>query len=227
MVVYTKKGDAGETRLIDGSKVEKSSCQSVAVGELDALNCEIGSILCFRSEKFKNSRNNERKIFYDKQMEILENIQTRIFEISSIIANPKYSTRTDVVFNPDHIKLLEDNIDSMEKMMPKIRNFILPQGNQQMMTAHRARVICRSTERNLTGLINSSGNNFIKINCSAYINRLSDYLFTLVRYIGFYENIPERKIVSHKEFQAEIEPVESQINRDIAEATRRLLSDLV
>lgn len=211
MVVYTKKGDTGETRLIDGSKVEKSSCQSVAVGELDALNCEIGSILCFRNIEHKD---NNLKDFYDKQMEILENIQTRIFEISSIIANPKYSTRTDVVFNPDNIKLLEENIDTMEKMMPKIRNFVLPQGNQQMMTAHRARVICRSTERNLTGLINSSGNNFIKINCSAYINRLSDYLFTLVRFIGFYENIPERKIVSRREFQAEIEPVESQIDVD-------------
>lgn len=211
MVVYTKKGDTGETRLIDGSKVEKSSCQSVAVGELDALNCEIGSILCFRNIEHKD---NNLKDFYDKQMEILENIQTRIFEISSIIANPKYSTRTDVVFNPDNIKLLEENIDTMEKMMPKIRNFVLPQGNQQMMTTHRARVICRSTERNLTGLINSSGNNFIKINCSAYINRLSDYLFTLVRFIGFYENIPERKIVSYKEFQAEIEPVESQIDVD-------------
>lgn len=223
MVVYTKKGDSGETRLIDGSKIEKSSCQSVAIGELDALNCEIGFILCFKSNQPKI---HFHKKTYDTQMELLGLIQLRIFEMSSIIANPKYSNRTDVVFNPEHIKTLETNIDTLEKIIPKLRNFVLPQGNQQMMIAHRARVICRSAERNLTALINSSGNNFIKINCSAYINRLSDYLFTLVRFIAFYEKIPELKVVSKKEFQAELEPVESHTEKYISKATEKVLSGL-
>lgn len=152
MKIYTKKGDEGLTSLYDCSLVSKSADLIDLIGDLDELNSFIGII---------NSK------------ELLTSIQTWIFDLSTIIANPKHKYN----FDEDNviINFIEKEIDRLTEKMPKLKNFILPSGN-----IHLSRAICRRCERKLVGIFDNYDH--IPKNCLAFLNRLSDYLFTLARY---------------------------------------------
>jgi cob(I)alamin adenosyltransferase len=152
MKIYTKKGDTGLTSLFDCSLISKSADLIDLIGDLDELNSFIGVI---------------------ESDELLESIQTWIFDLSTIIANPKHK----YLFDEDNviITLMEKEIDRLTELMPKLKNFILPSGN-----IHLSRAICRRCERKLVGIIDNYEH--IPNKCLAFLNRLSDYLFTLARY---------------------------------------------
>lgn len=171
MKIYTKKGDEGLTSLYDCSLVSKSCDLIDLIGDLDELNSFIGII-----------DNNE----------ILPSLQTWIFDLSTIIANPKHKYN----FDEDNkiITLIEKEIDRLTDLMPKLKNFILPSGN-----IHLSRAICRRCERKLVGVIDN--NEHIPNKCLAFLNRLSDYLFTLARYDNMDKEVIYTKsdILSKKE----------------------------
>jgi cob(I)alamin adenosyltransferase len=152
MKIYTKKGDQGMTSLYDCSLISKSAELIDLIGDLDELNSFIGVI---------------------DSKELLSSIQTWIFDLSTIIANPKHKYK----FDEDNsiINFIEKEIDRLTEMMPKLKNFILPSGN-----IHLSRAICRRCERKLVGIIDNYEH--IPHKCLAFLNRLSDYLFTLARY---------------------------------------------
>jgi cob(I)alamin adenosyltransferase len=152
MKIYTKKGDQGMTSLYDCSLISKSADLIDLIGDLDELNSFIGVI---------------------DSKELLSSLQTWIFDLSTIIANPKHKYK----FDEDNIiiNFIEKEIDRLTEKMPKLKNFILPSGN-----IHLARAICRRCERKLVGIIDN--NEHIPQKCLAFLNRLSDYLFTLARY---------------------------------------------
>jgi cob(I)alamin adenosyltransferase len=152
MKIYTKKGDQGMTSLYDCSLISKSADLIDLIGDLDELNSFIGVI---------------------DSKELLSSLQTWIFDLSTIIANPKHK----YLFDEDNsiITIIEKEIDRLTELMPKLKNFILPSGN-----IHLSRAICRRCERKLVSAI--SNNEHIPNKCLAFLNRLSDYLFTLARY---------------------------------------------
>lgn len=152
MKIYTKTGDGGTTRLFNGLKVQKSNKIIEALGAIDELNAWMGTI---------------------KSSELLQ-IQRELMQISSFIAGFKIKI-------PDPVRL-EKEIDRMQKILPKLQNFILPSGQ-----IHVARAVCRRAERRVIG----SGirrNDTLK-----YLNRLSDYLFVLARWENF-KNKKKEKI---------------------------------
>ncbi len=152
MKIYTKTGDSGCTSLYDMSRVPKSSILIDLLGDIDELNSFIGII---------------------KSEFILPDLQIWLFDLGTIIANPKKKFYFDI--NQDFIKILENEIDRMTSELPKLSNFILPSGD-----IHLSRAIARRCERKMVEAKNEYSH--IDDNCLIFVNRLSDYLFTLARF---------------------------------------------
>jgi cob(I)alamin adenosyltransferase len=204
MKIYTKKGDTGSTSLYDGSKVIKNNIIVESVGSLDELNSEIGVILAYYNQtNIKDSHNS-------KYYNLLNNIQSELFDLGSIIAkNPNNSDENEVLFdkNNEYIKIIEELIDEMTQKLPLLRNFILPGGNLLIASIHKARTICRRSERSITSIRydpiyfneDTPDKSLENINrCLAYINRLSDYLFTLARFTSLIQEVEEVKYIRSK-----------------------------
>lgn len=155
--IYTKKGDKGDTCLYNGKVIKKDNKIIDLIGDLDELNCNIGLI---------------------KWTNINENIQIWIFDMGTCVANPSKKYKYDI--DNKYISELENEIDYMTSEMPTLKKFILPSGQ-----IHLARSVCRRCERKLCSLLNETTFNYIDPNCLVFLNRLSDYLFTLARYDSF------------------------------------------
>ena len=168
--IYTKTGDAGKTSLIGGTKVPKSHLRINAYGTVDELNAFIGLL--------------GDHITDIHIREMLREIQDRLFTIGSALAcdpEKEIAMKIPDLGEPD-IVLLEKEIDSMNEKLPEMKSFILPGGHIAVSTAHICRTVCRRAERltvELDGLEPLGQPLVIK-----YLNRLSDYLFVLARYIG-------------------------------------------
>ena len=177
--IYTKTGDNGTTGLYDGSRVLKDNMYINALGDIDELNSFIGNIIALSNNKDID------------EIKILNNIQHWLFDMGSIIAMPTKKDSNDIIFDIDNVysKQLEYLIDKMTAIIPKLTKFILPGGNIEIANIHITRSVCRRAERGIVYI--SEYNNYVKINCIKFINRLSDYLFTLARYVCHLNNIPE------------------------------------
>lgn len=170
--VYTKKGDDGTTSLLSGRRVPKTMSEIKAVGSLDELNSFIGLL---RSELHG----------YHANFEI---IQWNLFNAGSTIINDNNTELTEVT--EEDVKLLEEWMDEMNKVLPELKNFILPKGNRVVSLAHICRTIARRTEIEI--LECRVLDNFVKLSpITIYLNRLSDYFFVLARFIGYKEDINE------------------------------------
>ncbi len=175
--IYTKTGDKGTTSLIGGTKVSKSHIRIESYGTIDELNSFIG--LCVDT-----IGDNKTKI-------VLKEIQDRLFTIgSSLACDPD---KEPMLKLPDlkesDIAFLETEIDTMNEVLPLMKNFILPGGNVSVSNLHVARCVCRRAERNCVAM--KENDLFIDETVLKYINRLSDYLFVLARYIAHLTNATE------------------------------------
>jgi cob(I)alamin adenosyltransferase len=175
--IYTKTGDAGKTALIGGTKVPKSHLRIEAYGTVDELNSFIGLL----NDVFLHANSNTT----------LKEIQDRLFTVgSSLACDPDKEPLMKI---PDlkeaDIAFLEQQIDAMNEELPVMKNFILPGGHPAISHAHVARCVCRRAERICVNM--QEQNTFVDPLVIKYLNRLSDYLFVLARYIGHTLNIPE------------------------------------
>lgn len=175
--IYTKTGDAGNTSLIGGTKVPKSHIRIESYGTIDELNSYIGLV----SDQFIHAHTNT----------VLKEIQDRLFTIgSSLACDPD---KEPLMKMPDlkesDIVFLEHEIDSMNEVLAPMKFFILPGGHVAISTAHIARCICRRAERACVNM--QQQQLFVDALVIKYINRLSDYLFVLARYIGHHLQVAE------------------------------------
>lgn len=175
--IYTKTGDKGTTSLIGGTKVSKSHIRIESYGTIDELNSFIG--LCGDCIKDKHSK------------DVLKEIQDRLFTIgSSLACDPD---KEPMLKLPDlketDIAFLEQQIDTMNEVLPPMKSFILPGGDVAVSNLHVARCVCRRAERLCVAM--QENNLFIDATVIKYINRLSDYLFILARYIAKLHNAEE------------------------------------
>ena len=171
MKIYTKTGDRGTTSLIGGTKVIKSHFRIEAYGTIDELNSHIG--LC-------------RDLISDVVIkEFLKEVQDRLFTIGSALAcDPDKETSLKIPDLKDSdILVLETEIDRMDNALEPLQAFILPGGHTTVSHIHIARCVCRRSERLIVDLLNTDEqqNDSLIIK---YINRLSDYLFVLSRYMA-------------------------------------------
>jgi cob(I)alamin adenosyltransferase len=177
MKIYTKTGDKGLTSLIGGTRVAKYHIRIESYGTVDELNSYIGLI------------SDQDIALHDK--EILKQIQDRLFTIgSSLAADPEKSRMVIPDLHLTDIELLEKEMDNMNEHLPELRHFILPGGSNAISYCHIARCVCRRAERITVQLAEEST---VDEKVIIYLNRLSDYLFTLARKIGNDNKIPENQ----------------------------------
>lgn len=184
--IYTKTGDKGKTSLYDGQKIDKDNTIFEALGNLDELNSMIGIVIAFLKED--DTFNIGDKSIY----EILTSIQENILKLSSSIATQKGRYYDNTRFNgKDKIEALENLIDTMDKNLHKLTVFILPGNNGNLIASHihLARSISRRAERSLWKCdkeLKNLGSICVEESVVIYMNRLSDFFFTLARYQNEY-----------------------------------------
>jgi len=168
--IYTKTGDKGSTSLLGGTRVSKNDARLEAAGNIDELSSAIGFIR-----------------YQTEQDDQLKQIQIHLFHIGALLGTDpeQFDISKLKQITEEDVKLLEAWIDEMEVELEPLKNFILPTG-----IVHLSRAICRRAERRLVSL--EFPNIIVK-----YINRLSDYLFTLARYQDKIEHI-EEEIISQQ-----------------------------
>ncbi len=176
MKIYTKKGDSGKTSLLGGERVLKSHLRLKAYGAIDELNSHIGVL---------------RSSLQDKNIkENLIEIQSALFNIGSHLACNKESLKNKLpLLKETFIEALEEQIDFMNKNLKPLSNFILPGGCMSASLAHQTRTICRRAERHVVVLL--SEENLENLFFVKYLNRLSDYLFVLARFLNHLSNKEE------------------------------------
>lgn len=175
--IYTKTGDKGGTSLIGGVRVPKSHIRIESYGTVDELNSFIGMV----SDMCGNA----------PVSDTLREIQDRLFTIGSLLAtDPGKEVKMKLPDLHDaDVTFLEQQIDKMNEVLPEMRSFILPGGNLASSTCHVARCVCRRAERICVSM--QEHNEHVPPVVIQYLNRLSDYLFVLARYISHINNAPE------------------------------------
>ena len=177
MKIYTKTGDKGLTSLIGGTRVPKHHLRIESYGTVDELNSYIGLI-----------RDQDITV---RDKDILKHIQDRLFTIgASLAADPGKSKMVIPDLHDEDIELLEREMDIIDEQLPPLKHFILPGGSNAISFCHIARCVCRRAERITVHLAEESP---VDEKVNIYLNRLSDYLFTLARKIGDEQSIPENK----------------------------------
>lgn len=172
--IYTKKGDGGETGFLTGKRVRKDDPRAEAVGSLDELNSQIGVVLAQIEESRLGL--SDRKNLTDK----LSKTQSDLFLVGSIVAG--YEPKENNL--EKRLVEIEAEIDELEAKLPDLDNFTPPGGRTVGAELHLARSVCRRAERAVVGTDSTP--------VFSYMNRLSDYLFHLARWVNFKEGQKEQ-----------------------------------
>ena len=174
MAIYTKTGDKGETGLFSSDKskkirISKSAPRIEAIGSIDEANTFLGLAASFIKNK--------------KLKEKITDVQTHLFEVGGILAG------ADIKLDEKLVRQMEKEIDEMDKTLPTLKNFILPGGGKGGSLLFMARTFVRRAERRVVDL---SEKEKISSAVLIYLNRLSDYVYTLARFLNFKEKIKEK-----------------------------------
>ncbi|MGO9544585.1 MAG: cob(I)yrinic acid a,c-diamide adenosyltransferase [Rhodomicrobium sp.] len=171
--IYTKTGDDGTTALGSGERVPKTSCRIVAYGTVDETNAAIGMArLLLPSGQETASA-------------MLARIQNDLFDLGADLCVPDRGEPlpyTPLRLQDAQVERLEREIDLMNGEMAPLTSFVLPGGSQAGAALHLARTICRRAERCIVEL-KLEGEPVSETVCR-YINRLSDHLFVVSRYVN-------------------------------------------
>ena len=174
MPIYTRTGDKGQTSLFNKERVPKFHIRVEAYGTVDELNSAIGVVVAeVQSSKLKV------KSYNLKLKNELKKIQNDLLDIGSALADPKAKPLENL---KKRVKEFEDFIDEMTEKMPPLKNFILPGGGKSGAILQFARTISRRAERRVVELAEKEP---IDSDIVMYMNRLSDLLFTMARFVNF------------------------------------------
>jgi len=165
--IYTRTGDDGTTCLVGGGRAAKDSPVIEAGGEIDELSALIGVA---RSSPLPDNIDT-----------ILQMIQERLLFIGIAVATPDGASARIPELNEEDIHKLEKEIDAFEIQLPPLDRFILPGGSQAGARLHLARTVARRVERRCVALY---GTCTIAPELIRWLNRLSDLLFVLARFVN-------------------------------------------
>ena len=164
MKIYTKTGDSGTTSLVGGTRVSKAHPRVMTYGDLDELISCLGLLRCETEGRDLP----------------LRRIQVHLMSVSAHLANDGRSTKLKPL-DEGETDFLESEIDRMTAAVPPQTAFIIPGEPRAAALAHVARTICRRAERSAVQIEDRSAQDALALK---YVNRLSDYLFALARYLS-------------------------------------------
>lgn len=165
MKVYTKTGDKGTTSLYDGTRVAKDYIRVESYGTIDELNSSLGLAKNYIEE--------------DEIKTLIAKLQRSLFDVAGELATSDYSQFKSRV-TEDDIRFLEKQIDHFTKIMDQENCFILPGSNLVSGHLHVARTICRRAERRMLTLKSKED---VSETVLKYINRLSDLIYSIARFL--------------------------------------------
>lgn len=169
--IYTRTGDGGETGLVDGSRLPKNAPRMAAIGDVDELNSAIGVAI---THLHHGSHANKP----------LARVQNDLFDLGADFATPGEDfTPSEMALRivSSQVEWLESEIDRLNGNLKPLDSFILPGGCKAAAALHLARAICRRAERSSVAAAQDVA---LNPSAMAYLNRLSDYLFTLARHLN-------------------------------------------
>ena len=173
--LYTRTGDDGTTSLVGGTRAPKDSERLEAYGTVYELNSWLGLIAA--SDAIDDTRRAE-----------IHTMQNVLFDIGAALATEPESKWQPRPLAQDKISAIEAAIDAVDGTLPPLRQFILPGGHPDAARANIARTVARRAERRIIAL-----SRIVDVDPAIlrYVNRLSDYLFALGRYINHTARIDE------------------------------------
>ena len=186
--IYTRTGDAGETSLGNGARVPKPHPRVDMYGDVDELNSVLGVVVAALCESGA-----EVTVGQENLARILATIQSRLFDLGTVLANPTLCDdiargHVDQAVPSFPQGLLEEQIDAMDAQLEPLRNFILPGGRPCAAQLHVARTVCRRLERKC---VEQAQEQAIPADAIAWLNRLSDFLFTAARQVNAAAGVPD------------------------------------
>lgn len=167
--IYTRSGDDGRTSLGDGKRVPKFDPRVAAYGSIDEANATIGiAILHVEQSDIR---------------EVLTRIQNDLFDIGADLCMPeRQGEERDVLrTSPRQVVWIEDLIDRFNSSLSPLDSFVLPGGSIASAHLHHARTVTRRAERCIASL---AAHEKLGSAILEYVNRLSDLLFVLSRYVN-------------------------------------------
>lgn len=176
MKIYTHTGDEGFTSLSGGKRVRKTSKRVEAYGSVDELIAWIGLLRDIKENKTRGK--------------LLVYVQDQLMRCAASLATENDSVKKNIQPDDSCILILEREIDAMQSKLPPQTGFILPGGHIIISYCHIARCVCRRVERRVLSLMESENLNPI---IPKFLNRLSDYLYILSRYIALDIDIQDIK----------------------------------
>lgn len=175
--LYTRTGDCGTTSLVGGARARKDSVRLEAYGTIDEFSSFLGCVLsnpeCPPHERM-----------------FLLKIQNMLFNLGGYLASEAAPGECPRAWGltPTDLEEIEKEIDRLDAETPKVNAFVLPGGTPLSAATHVARAVCRRAERRIVTL---TENEYVDPLLSAYVNRLSDYLFILARYFNHIAGVSE------------------------------------
>ena len=197
MKIYTKTGDQGETGMLGGVRISKSSIAIDVTGGLDETNSVLGIVASQLSQPSSGQVAAGSSV-----QPMIYQIQNDLFDLGSRVSACLSESDRAVEFSSERAVVLEQWIDQLQQHLPELTAFILPGGSFAGSFLHQARAVCRRTERGLVGLAradlawpnasNVAGDQRLSTEL-AYLNRLSDLLFVMARYVNHQAGCEESK----------------------------------
>lgn len=176
MKIYTGFGDRGRTRLLGGASADKHALRVHVIGETDELSSALGICMAL----FKP---------WPELASTLACLQQRLFDLGEELAWPKAQQLPENwLIQVADVKAVEHWIDELSEQLPPQRAFLLPSGSSEAAQLHLARSICRRLERGMSELAQQAA---LSSHSLIWINRLSDFLFVLARYVLQLQGIAE------------------------------------
>ncbi|MBR4829056.1 MAG: cob(I)yrinic acid a,c-diamide adenosyltransferase [Muribaculaceae bacterium] len=172
--VYTRTGDAGQTSLVSGTRVDKDDVRVEAYGTVDELNSNLGVLL------------HSTKLDDHEVIAVIRKAQNKLFNIGGYLANDKADKLYGVT--QEDVAELERMMDQMNEELPPAQGFVLPGGTRLSATADRCRTITRRAERRVVTLAKVAPIDPLVLE---YLNRLSDFFFVFARFNNIQNQVEE------------------------------------
>ena len=180
--IYTRTGDKGSTGLASGDRVAKHHPRIAAYGTVDEANAALGLVIVTLEHEGTN---------YDETLDLeamVVRIQNDLFDLGADLSTPEISCAPEPEHPPlriteQQVTRLEQEIDQMNAKLQPLKSFVLPGGSPVAAHLHVARTICRRAEREMV-LLNELPDEIVSTEALQYINRLSDHLFVMSRYVN-------------------------------------------
>lgn len=185
--VYTGGGDEGQTSLVDGSRRSKADPRFEVVGTCDELNSVFGLVAMEANRLPKHEDGGDRGTVQRVQTilsMVLTRVQNELFDLGAELACvPTELPEYMVLISEQQSDVLVSEMDAWLEHVEPLTSFILPAGHGPEAMLHLARTVTRRLERSVIRLKEHEGEGSVRPNVQVYLNRLSDWLFVLGRWV--------------------------------------------